>query len=70
MPRVLREELAKQLHIEPELITPAKTAAGRSCAGRRAISPGVGLALALCVLLLGRGRRTWQALLFAGVLPG
>ena len=71
MPRVLREELAKQLHVEPELIYARKgpQPAGPPQAGARFLL-GVGLALALCVLLLGRGRRTWQAMLFAGVLPG
>lgn len=71
VPRVLREELTRQLHIEPELIYARRgpVPAGPAQAGVKFLA-GVGIALALCVLLLGRSRRTWQALLFAGQLPG
>ncbi len=71
LPRILRAELTRAFHVEPELIYARKgpSPAGPAQDGVKFLA-GVGLFMALCVLLLGRSRRTWQALLFAGILPG
>lgn len=71
MPRVLRAELAQNLGSEPDLIYARRgpVPSGPASAGVKFLA-GLGLLLSLSVLLLGRSRRTWQSLLFAGSLSG
>lgn len=71
MPRVLRAELAQNLGSEPELIYARRgpVPSGPASAGVKFLA-GLGLLLSLSVLLLGRSRRTWQSLMFAGSLSG
>lgn len=67
LPRVLREEIARQLHIEPELIYTRRgpSPSGPASDGNKLLL-GAGLLLAVCALLLARGRRTWQSRFLIG----
>ncbi|MBL9008342.1 MAG: DUF4105 domain-containing protein [Myxococcales bacterium] len=71
LPRILREEINRQLHVAPEPIFTRKgpVPSGPARDGVLLLI-GAGLFIALCVLLLARGQRTWQAQFLAGTPLG
>lgn len=71
LPRILREEITRQLHVAPEPIFTRKgpVPSGPARDGVLLLI-GAGICIALCVLLLARGQRAWQAQFLAGTPLG